>query len=301
MFLCSPAFGFDQKPQLGKQINWGHPLAQGLLGCWVMNERGGKIFDLSGNGNDGTLKNGAYWVTTQGGPGIYMDGVNDYISFSWSKLGLTGFPFTIVQMGKHYINEASNSVIFSDNNAEKNSFVVYVNSDNNGYAAQYGDSGFQKAVSAGTVADNEEYFLAGVFKTDTDRWAYLNNEAGVQNTDDSGTFTWGNIDRFNVGMLDREDDVWYESKGFKFLAIYNRALTPSEIAWLYREPYVMFKDIPIHIRYNPSGGSPAPAPQIIIIGKNKKHKSLEVGNVIYPLKFWEEKPKEDIYKICVNY
>src|SRR3990167_7263966 len=36
------------KPVVGSQINWGHPLAKGLVGCWLMNERGGrKIIDLS--------------------------------------------------------------------------------------------------------------------------------------------------------------------------------------------------------------------------------------------------------------
>jgi hypothetical protein len=33
---------YPQKPPLGSQINQGHPLSQGLVGCWLMNEGGGE-------------------------------------------------------------------------------------------------------------------------------------------------------------------------------------------------------------------------------------------------------------------
>lgn len=32
----------SQKPPVGSQINWGHPLSKGLAGCWLMNEGAGK-------------------------------------------------------------------------------------------------------------------------------------------------------------------------------------------------------------------------------------------------------------------
>ena len=35
-------FDFDSCPPLGSQINWGHPLSKGLVGCWLMNEGRGK-------------------------------------------------------------------------------------------------------------------------------------------------------------------------------------------------------------------------------------------------------------------
>lgn len=38
----------DQKPPAGSMIDWGHPLAQGLIGCYLMNEGGGnKVFNLA--------------------------------------------------------------------------------------------------------------------------------------------------------------------------------------------------------------------------------------------------------------
>ena len=50
------------KPPLGARLIPGHPLANGLVGCWLMNEgSGNKVYDLSGNGNSGTLTNGPEW------------------------------------------------------------------------------------------------------------------------------------------------------------------------------------------------------------------------------------------------
>jgi len=48
------------KPLPGAEIDWGHPLAQGLVGCWLMNEGAGvSVADYSAGGNHGILKGGA--------------------------------------------------------------------------------------------------------------------------------------------------------------------------------------------------------------------------------------------------
>ncbi|MBU0598822.1 LamG domain-containing protein, partial [Patescibacteria group bacterium] len=71
------------KPLLGVQLNRSHPLAKGLVGCWVMNEgAGNKIYDLSGNGNDGSFPGGTanpLWKPGRTGPALKFDGVNDYV------------------------------------------------------------------------------------------------------------------------------------------------------------------------------------------------------------------------------
>ncbi|KKK92766.1 hypothetical protein LCGC14_2699630, partial [marine sediment metagenome] len=55
-----------QKPILGRQVNWAHPLSNGLKFLMLGNEgSGSKVFDLSGNGNTGTFGAGAaspIWV-----------------------------------------------------------------------------------------------------------------------------------------------------------------------------------------------------------------------------------------------
>ncbi len=69
-----------QKPPLGTPINWGHPLAQGLVGCWLMNEGGGLYaFDSSGRNNKGALTNLPLWYPGKSGTALSFDGSYDHV------------------------------------------------------------------------------------------------------------------------------------------------------------------------------------------------------------------------------
>lgn len=75
----------QEKPPLGSQINWRHPLSQGLVGCWLMNENsGGKIIDLSSKLNHSTA-----------------------FSTKWSR-NINGI--TTKYSGSQYIDVAKNSI-----------------------------------------------------------------------------------------------------------------------------------------------------------------------------------------------
>jgi len=70
-----------QKPPLGAMLGRSHPLARGLVGCWLFNEGAGvKAYDLSGNGNKGTLT-GFDGTPTSGwnAAAVAFDGSNDKI------------------------------------------------------------------------------------------------------------------------------------------------------------------------------------------------------------------------------
>ena len=66
-----------EKPMYGVLLNTRHPLARGLVGCWLFNEGGGNtVFDLSDNFKHGTFGAEApSWVAE----GIYFGGDGDYI------------------------------------------------------------------------------------------------------------------------------------------------------------------------------------------------------------------------------
>ena len=77
-----------QKPPLGVGLDFTHPLAQGLVGCWLFNEGSGdKVNDLSGNGNVGTLQNMAFpstvvsgWNPGKDGPALAFNaGASNYV------------------------------------------------------------------------------------------------------------------------------------------------------------------------------------------------------------------------------
>ena len=42
LLLCPPCYAEMNKPPLGSQINWSHPLAKGLIGGWLVNELTGR-------------------------------------------------------------------------------------------------------------------------------------------------------------------------------------------------------------------------------------------------------------------
>lgn len=88
------------KPASGALPNYGHPLFGGLGGLWPMNESGGNtIYDLSGNGNNGTLLGGADWEAGKFGPAIDFHTTNDervVITNTANKLDIpTTMDFTI--------------------------------------------------------------------------------------------------------------------------------------------------------------------------------------------------------------
>lgn len=58
-----------------------------VVGIWLFDEGQGKTAaDLSGNGNDGELKEGAKWDTGKFGQGVVFDGKDDYVEIAPSPL-----------------------------------------------------------------------------------------------------------------------------------------------------------------------------------------------------------------------
>ena len=69
------------KPIRGIRQNKSHPLARGLVGYWLLNEgTGEKAFDLSDNGNTGTLQGDTHFVPGKFGSALDLDGTGDYVS-----------------------------------------------------------------------------------------------------------------------------------------------------------------------------------------------------------------------------
>ncbi len=79
---------WKQKPPQGTPLIPKHPHLDGLEAWWLFQEGGGdQVYDLSGNGNTGTLNNFAFPATTSSGwnPGksglaLAYDGANDYVN-----------------------------------------------------------------------------------------------------------------------------------------------------------------------------------------------------------------------------
>jgi hypothetical protein len=87
------------KPARGARLNPAHPLARGLVGCWLFNEgTGDRVYDVSGNENTGTLTNmtESDWIGGRDGGVLDFDGSDDVITGVSRLGGATEFTITVL-------------------------------------------------------------------------------------------------------------------------------------------------------------------------------------------------------------
>ena len=267
------------KPVLGSQLKYGHPLARGLVGYWLINEGSGSIInDLSGNGNTGTLL-GPTWKAGKFGPALDFEEDNsDYVVLPdtlFDKFtGATGI--TIITSLKRGSTEGANSHrVFSMplSGALVGSDKIHFEFDDDKLewqaAVARGDEGV--ITSAGTFTDTSAWLhiacTADLISVSNNLNFYLN---GVLNTTGSKNYTTKAFDsdwrtglsalnissRENAPARDRYFDGLIE-----YFYLFNRALSAFEIAKLYQYPFCMFKD-PAEIAL--LGGNQGAPPETIV-------------------------------------
>jgi len=229
------------KPFCGIQLNRTHPLARGLVGCWLMNEGGGnKVFDLSGNRNTGTLTNMAFpptatsgWNPGKFGSALAFDGTNDYVDCGAVKP--TG-SITIAGW-------------FKTTSGSEHAIISTITTANKGYALSvsprlwlyiYGTTTCYKKSTDTTLNNGKWRFVAGVYDSSA-----LTLTLYIDGIVAAGTLSGTVPSAIGVGQ---NATIGYGAAGFNYfngtiddLQIWNRALTASEIAWLYREMFPMFE------------------------------------------------------------
>ena len=262
-----------QKPVLGTMLNRSHPLAQGLVGCWVMNEvSGGIINDCSGNGNTGTF-NSVTWSVSEHGIGtFYGDRTEDYyISFTSDQLvnlpvtknlsivarffstspGLSGEP--LVTWG------GTDDLLFYPNDGA---------TGDGGLRVFWRDAGASQVDYAGPD-------LNGIW-TQTIYTATVGRQVGYQDgilvaTDTESLVNAGPFNSFRIGSW--ADSAQEYGGHVTYIYIYNRALTQTEVQSLYREPYQMFARPSVARRFAPGAAAADEpvkiAPKLMIMGMLK--------------------------------
>jgi len=241
-----------QKPSPYQRPNFPHPLAQGLVGCWLMNEGAGNtVFDLSGDRNHGTLIDGPTWVSGRSGPAIKFDGVNDYIKVAGQtfndNLGTVSAWINTIDL-----SSATTFIISSADEDTTEHFFAPI-------ASIAGDS----KIYVWSRINNLDYRMVGTTNLAANQWTHVavtsdgtNTKIYINGVDDLATadpgatgggdgYWWADVanrDNFVVGGLLRTSFGLPSNDSIDNVIIYNRALSANEIAWLYREPYAMFDD-----------------------------------------------------------
>lgn len=241
-------FAPHQKPMLGLQLNRAHQLGDPVA-FYLLNEgSGNKIFDLSGNGNAGTIT-GATWQSTQKGSALNF-GVREnlyYVTVA-DKPNLNPSFITVealLRTPDTWQDDNSRPIIHKAYTSHDAPYYQYtLHSGYEGGSGRYHslylsiDDSLEAVVSTvGSCVSGTWYYLIGTYDGTTMK-LYVN---GVQ---DGSNSVSGTIDSYATplyfGRYGNLTGNAYNGVGhLAFVRIYNRALSASEIALLYREPFCM--------------------------------------------------------------
>jgi len=241
------------KPIRGTLIRTSHPLAKGMVGCWLLGEGTGEtVVDLGPYRQHGSFYGGTpLWKPGRHGYCLQFDGVNECIDCGTGKFGwdLTN-ELSVVALANHGASQANTIFarcayvrpvrLYGKDNGK---FAWRVFTDTQNDCTIYSSS-------LHATNGSEWVHVAGTWKP-YGAYLYVN---GVQEASD--TATEGNLnvtDNQFVGIggtYEGSDFVDCWNGSIEYVFIYNRALSTEEIKWLYREPFGMFdhpvSSAPIH-------------------------------------------------------
>ncbi len=228
------------KPPLGSQIQAGHPLAQGLVGAWLMNEGGGScVNDLSGNPNTGTII-GATWVGGKFGSCLIFDGSSTYVSMGNGSGVFSAQNMTIsVWALSHTATPADYAKVIFHYNSGNRIYLQYGTSSTPQMTWQVGDSVLSYAVNLEEMVW-KNYVM--VLRAGTDLSIYLNGSY-VSSVTIAGPTAFSN---WHLGRNDLGESSYWDGL-IDDVRIYHRALPAAEVQELYVRPFGIFQRRPIEL------------------------------------------------------
>lgn len=219
------------KPLFAAGLNRAHPLAQGLVGCWLFNEGGGnKAYDYSGQEHHGVLTSmndppiaTSGWCAGPHGGAVAFDGSNDRV---------------VIPNSPYYDLPADSSlVVLFKVNTVAPSYQDIIATWQNGWTLYLFPNdltfwtGTADIMNGGVIAVDTWYHVV-LTRTGTAWVMYLNGAQKTTGTGSTSTSTnalqIGNRPSGGSGPLNGT---------VSHVSIYNRALSAQEVAMLYAFPY----------------------------------------------------------------
>lgn len=244
------------KPPVGTQINWGHPLSRGIVGCWLFNEGSGETaHDIAAARNHGILTNTVQSVWTrreQRGSVIDFDGTDDRVEIA-EDAALKPAKISVAMWFKPDTTTRFNSALMK----------TTVSSWSDGYGIAFDPAGtlifFINSYNTNFVSvaltASVWYFMVGTYDLSNIR-IYIN---GIEVA--STAFTTAinhSTTPLQIAKGRHTDDTRYRWDGpIENTIMYDRALSPEEVLWLFRAPYSFL--IPQSPRINKFGEAAAAA------------------------------------------
>ena len=245
------------KPLFNTPINWGHPLAQGLVASYLFNEGCGDLVHDSCGINDGKMINMAPlsptsgWVSGPHGGALAFDGGNDYLIVPYNSIfdfGAADFsicfgftPKDTVQRGSIF---ASGSVVtaFSfwiDYHYQGTRNInIWASSNGTSWNLINADPG-GNGIGALSLTLNSLNDI--VVTRNGNNWKSYINTVKDKDLTVAGTIFPVN----SIREIGRQGSYGYLLRGdLSYFNIFNRVLSAEEIAYLYAFPWCMYDQKP---------------------------------------------------------
>jgi hypothetical protein len=222
----------------------GHPLAQGLVGCWACDEGSGKsVYDLSPNTNNGSISatGGPIWAADQSGWSLSYNGSSGVITTT-APAPVTGTAaFTAASWLKTSTTSTNNGAYSWGGSGTGASFLASVENGKvvvrcTGCTGSWG--------STGTYDDGNWHHVVLTFPASGTMSSVNCYADGVLL---SGTYTGGST-ALNLGTTtgvtlgkNGVGGSQYFNGLIDSLFLWNRVLSQSEIAQLYEDTYALLR------------------------------------------------------------
>ena len=226
---------FPIKPGMhGHGIRSGHPLGIGLEAFWPFAEGGGNtIRNVHGGFGTGVFYGDVAWVATPFGPGLYFPGTDDWIDLDGAKGFADTDPHTYVAI----LYGGLGDWIFCNSHATYygTSFSTYGNK-----ITFWSGDGSSLTSSATALSATVWQMLSVTYNGDKADAAGVKfyRDGNADGTGQAKAAGWG---ASNLTQSKRIGAWWnggYDLGGtLGMLASWSRALSASEIEWLYRDPW----------------------------------------------------------------
>lgn len=240
-----------QVPEVPVELDQSHPLANGLIGLWLLND--GTARDLSGTGNNGSLISGPSVVAGPMGPTLDLNSAStQYVSVPDSSALNTGGGNTGELSFVAWVTTPTLPTAFWFQKGSGNYAQFGVRS--NGKIFLYTSFGSYDGSGSNTLATGATYCVAATISHVT-ATGYVNAglDASYAMSSPPGSLSGYPL---NIGAGSSGASPWNGTIGP--VTFWNRALSAQEIAWLYAEPFAMLRPTRrISFGFVPSSGNAA--------------------------------------------
>ena len=230
------------KPAPGAQINFSHPLAKGLVGCWLFNEQSGnQAYDLSPYHNHGTLHGfNDPSSKDRSSLGLQLDGSDDHVDCgNDASLNITDAITIVVTAKLNNLDNTWQTII----SKLWDKWTIKQTATNQIRMQIYIVGGQQNSdiVYFTTPQENQWYHLVLVYDKNSGLKGYVNDNLIGTDATHTGNLNSDVTQELDIGCEPAIPVAHLFNGAIDDVRIYNRALSASEILWLYQEPYDMFR------------------------------------------------------------